>query len=598
MSIAEMRKVSLCGPAAETRDALAGLQELGCVHLVPLADGAGAAEGPAEAREVREALGWLEQAPHLRRPLRAEPAFDLEAVTRRTLEIRDRQRAVRDRRDFLEGRAASLRPWGDFALPPLEALDGHRLWFYEVPHRRGPELAEVALPWAEVARSPSTRFVVVISPTEPPPGAMPVPRTHTGPHSLAAVERALEDAEIELEDLELERIALTRYIRLIRKNLARADDGAALARAVAGARETAGLFAVEGWAPVDRMEAVERFAGERGLALLAAPPGEEETPPTRLDNALPAAAGEDLARFYQIPGPRDWDPSGVLAASFAAFFAMVLSDAGYGLVVLLAAAALWPRLGGGPQGRRLRVLALALGAAAVLYGIAAGSYFGLPPPAGTLPAALVLLDPRDPATMMTVSIAIGVFHVALGSAAIVWRRWPDPRARAALGWIAVALGGFVAWRGHAAGAGEIRGLGLALAALGLAGVVLFRGRHRLDGASGLLRRAGEGLLGLGLVPQMFGDVLSYLRLFALGLASASLAVTFNGLSADLAAGTGGPGLLLAILVALVGHGLNFALAVVGGVVHGLRLNFIEFYNWGLVEEGYAFRPLERKEIRV
>ena len=596
-----MSKVTLCGPAQEKRAALEALQGLGCVHPIPLetagADGEGAATG--QARDVREALAFLEQAPHLRRPLRADPEFDLEAVTRRALDIKARRRAVEDRRDFLEGRAESLRPWGDFALPPLEALDGHRLWFYEVPHRRRRALDAVDLPWAEVARTPSTHFVVVISPEEPPAGTMPVPRTHTGAHSLSAVERELEDAEVEMEDLELERIALTRYIRLIRRNLARADDAAALARAVSETRETGGLFALEGWVPDDRLEGVEGFAEAHGLALLVAPPAPEETPPTRLDNAMPAAAGEDLAHFYQIPGPRDWDPSGVLVASFALFFAMVLSDAGYGALVLLIAAVLWPRLGRDGTGRRLRVLALALGGASLLYGIAAGSYFGLSPPGGSLAAALVLLDPRDPQSMMAVSIGIGVFHVVLGSAAIAWRRWPGRRAQVSLGWIAVAIGGLVAWRGHEGGDAAIRGLGLGAVGLGLAVVVARRGTSPIEGVLGLLRRAGEGLLGIGQVPQMFGDVLSYLRLFALGLASASLAVTFNGLSADLAGGVGGPGLLLAILVALVGHGLNFALAVVGGVVHGLRLNFIEFYNWGLTEEeGYAYRPLERKEYRV
>lgn len=600
MSIAPMCKVTLFGPGRAKRDALTGLQELGCLHVVPLAPPGeapnGAETGPAAG--LREALDYLERAPHLRRPLRADPDFDIEEVTRRTLANRDRQRDVRDRCEALRGRIRNLEPWGDFDLPPADALGGRRLWFYEVPHRKRKALRDVDLPWAEVARTASTNFVVVISETQPPPEKMPVPRTRTGAHSLSRLQRALEDSEVELEELEMERIALTRYIRLIRRNLARAEDAAALARALAGARDDEGLFAVQGWVPEDCLEDIEGFAESRGLALLVAPPQEDETPPTRLDNAMPVAAGEDLTRFYQIPSPRDWDPSGVLVASFALFFAMILSDAGYGALVALAALALWPRMGGAAQGRRLRVLMLVLGLTSVLYGIAAGSYFGLPPPDGSLLAALVLLDPRDPQTMMALTIGIGVVHVALGSAAVAWRRWPDSRALAGVGWIAVALGGFLAWRAHVAGAAELRGLGFGLVGAGLLAVLLFRGGPRPAGPRGLLARAGEGLLGLGMAPQMFGDVLSYLRLFALGLASASLAITFNGLSADVAEGVGGMGLLLAILVAVVGHGLNFTLALVGGIVHGMRLNFIEFYNWGLTEEGYAYRPLERKELRL
>jgi V/A-type H+-transporting ATPase subunit I len=90
-------------------------------------------------------------------------------------------------------------------------------------------------------------------------------------------------------------------------------------------------------------------------------------------------------------------------------------------------------------------------------------------------------------------------------------------------------------------------------------------------------------------------VLSYLRLFALGLASASLALTFNDLARQVADEVPGLGLLFAILILLVGHVLNLLLSVMSGVVHGLRLNFIEFYNWALLGEGYPFRPFKKKE---
>ena len=95
----------------------------------------------------------------------------------------------------------------------------------------------------------------------------------------------------------------------------------------------------------------------------------------------------------------------------------------------------------------------------------------------------------------------------------------------------------------------------------------------------------------------FGDVLSYMRLFALGLASASLALTFNDLAAGARNALPGLGVLVGGLILVLGHTLNLALGVMSGVVHGLRLNFIEFYNWGLPEEGMAFRRFARKEVR-
>jgi V/A-type H+-transporting ATPase subunit I len=108
-------------------------------------------------------------------------------------------------------------------------------------------------------------------------------------------------------------------------------------------------------------------------------------------------------------------------------------------------------------------------------------------------------------------------------------------------------------------------------------------------------RLVHGVLAITQVPQAFGDVLSYLRLFALGLATASLAVTFNQLAGDVAAASPGFGMLGALLILLLGHGLNFALAVMSGFVHGLRLNYIEFFNWGLPGEGRPFRPFAKRE---
>ena len=92
----------------------------------------------------------------------------------------------------------------------------------------------------------------------------------------------------------------------------------------------------------------------------------------------------------------------------------------------------------------------------------------------------------------------------------------------------------------------------------------------------------------------FGDVLSYLRLFALGLASASLAIAFNGMAADTREAVPGVGLLAALIILVIGHSLNLLLAVASGVIHGLRLNVIEFFNWGLPEEGPLFRPFKKK----
>ena len=133
-------------------------------------------------------------------------------------------------------------------------------------------------------------------------------------------------------------------------------------------------------------------------------------------------------------------------------------------------------------------------------------------------------------------------------------------------------------------------------ALGLGFVFLFSSERPLVRAADLPRRLADGAMALTGVSKAFGDVLSYLRLFALGLSSASLALTFNQLAAGVMGEGRGIALLLGLLVLVLGHGLNFILGIVSGVVHGLRLNVIELYNWSVFGEGTPFRPFARRQI--
>ena len=105
----------------------------------------------------------------------------------------------------------------------------------------------------------------------------------------------------------------------------------------------------------------------------------------------------------------------------------------------------------------------------------------------------------------------------------------------------------------------------------------------------------QGLLGLTRISGALGDVLSYLRLFALGLGSASLAIEFNSMAAGVREGYPVIGMFFALLILILGHGVNLILGIAAGVIHGLRLNVIEFFNWGLKEEGTLYKPFKQSE---
>jgi V/A-type H+-transporting ATPase subunit I len=600
VSIERLSRLTLAGLATDKEAVLNRLQTLGCLHLIPLrpAPREPEKEPAGHAVEAMQALRYLQDVREKRRQVRDPTGFDLPATIQAVLDNQQRLRDLSDRRDALIERIGELEPWGDFTLPPEAELAGRRLWFYIVPQRQMRELASLELPWQVVHRDNRHAWVVVVDRDEPPRDALPVPRTLAGALSLSEVRRRLETTELELEDVLAERWALTRWTFLISSRLAQAEDQAQLRHAQALTLDEETLFLVQGWAPEAAAAPVQALAEELGLALLMEPPGPEDAPPTLLTNPAPIAAGQDLVAFYQMPAYDAWDPSRVLFFSFAAFFAMILSDAGYAALLGLLLAAYWRRLGEQELGRRLRLLGAALIGSSLAWGVLVGSYFGFVPAPESLLGRLHLLDVNDFETMMRLSVGIGVVHLVMANAEMAAVQRGRAAARVAIGWILVMLGGFALWLASSAGAEPwvIQASQVVLGA-GLL-VVLFLGSdRRVEGLKSLGLRAFDGLSNLARVTQVFGDVLSYLRLFALGLASASMAITFNGLARDVATELPGLGLLLAILILLAGHALNLLLALMSGVVHGLRLNFIEFYNWALAGEGYPFKPFKRTELR-
>jgi V/A-type H+-transporting ATPase subunit I len=245
-------------------------------------------------------------------------------------------------------------------------------------------------------------------------------------------------------------------------------------------------------------------------------------------------------------------------------------------------------MGESPTGLRLRALGVTLTLFSAVWGAMVGSYFGAAPPEAL--AGLKLFDMNDFDSMMKISVIMGAGHLVLANLITAWRSRGSLRLLAPLGWVVLILAGVSAWLRQQLDVEWV------MLVAGMLAILFCSSDRPWQGAKNWLWRLIDGLMALTGLSKMFGDVLSYLRLFALGLASASLAITFNQLAGDVAAAVPGMGLFLEVLILLLGHLLNFVLAVVSGVIHGLRLNLIEFYNWSLADEGYAFQPFTKREV--
>jgi len=598
VSIVPVCKFTLIGPLHRREAAFEALQELGCAHLEgPAGAAEGGSEPPALLANALIAVRYLRGVKRPRRQAPVSDDFDFEAAVTRVMENRRRRRLLRERLDQLRHRVELLRPWGDFACEGPESLGGQQIWLYRLTFDQYRVLQRSERPWLEVYRDGQYCYVVVVAPEQP--GSIEVPGLWVphGPESLRELEAQIIAAEMDLDEADAERLALSRWIDQLERNLVDADNLASLRSAAESMYEADDrLFVISGWVPERDLPRLEVMARDQTLALRAEPANAADRPPTLLENRGIGRSGQSLLTFYTTPGYGTWDPSPILGIAFAVFFAMIVADAGYALTLWLLLVVFQRRLGATASGRDLRRLGHLICSVTLVYGVLAGSYWGhasMPGlPSGHHFPLIPRLDLNDHAMMIMISVVVGVAHVGLAlSMAVLYA--PNRSARVqSIGWLLAVIAGLAVWL-HADRAGSswwvLLGCGLIL-------VVVGAGKASPTSVRGVLLRLGEGLLALRNVTQLFGDVMSYLRLFALGLASGSLAVTFNGLAAQVHQSVAGVGLLLALLVLVIGHGINLLLAVIGGTVHGLRLNYIEFLHWGSADEGRPFRPFHIREL--
>lgn len=617
MAIVPLEKVTLYGHAKQQDAVLNELQSLGCMHLEPLSTHQPSAmAGGVGTNEIHDALKYLRTCPLQRQPAKSRRGYNLFDVAEQASAIKFRVQVLDDRQEALQREIDKLRPWGDFRLPTSEELGDLKLWFFVLRHREAKDLPASELVYEVVATDIEYAYVVVVA-AQQPDDMIGTP-VELDQRPLSELQQQLVSVEDELEEHYWERVALTRWCHFLAEDLAEADDEESRQAAARLTTVQDKVFAVQGWVPEQALADVEQLAARHRLAFTREVARAADTPPTLLKNPERIAGAEGVVTFYITPSYGAWDPTLVVYLSFSIFFGMIMADAGYGMLLAVGLAAIWGRLGKTLSSRRFRDLLTAIVTCTIAYGILIGSYFGVSPPAGSLPDKLVLRLDGQPVmenqnVMMAISVCIGGVHLMLANLITAWRFRGHAHALGALGWATGIFGGLllggsqltsnplVRWLASLADSPPeafsawLASLGTAGTIVGVSMVFCFSSQRPLFSGqiSHWLWRTLDGAQALTNVTKAFGDVLSYLRLFALGLASAQLAATFNGLASG-AAEIRGPGILLALMILAVGHGVNLLLGIMGGVVHGLRLNCIEFFNWSLTEEGHPFQAFCKK----
>jgi V/A-type H+-transporting ATPase subunit I len=362
-----------------------------------------------------------------------------------------------------------------------------------------------------------------------------------------------------------------------------------------------------GWIPTAQKKKLrqylEKFSGD--LYWREVEPDEGEEPPALLRNGA-AAPLEAVTALYGMPGNKDLDPSPFMAPFFIVFYGLCLSDAGYGLLLLLFAGFLLARFFTNLTGfgKRLLVLNIYCGLATIVVGFLTGSVFGLDfnilpwPAVKNFFLSVKIIDPMDnPLPLLGLSVALGAAQMLTG----LFLRWILDIRQKGFGAAFLASGCWFVFLLAIFGwavlsllpAGWLRPSVAALLTdilkyilIGGAGfMVLTQGQHQKNP----LMKLGSGLLSLYRLSGYLGDILSYTRLFALGLVTAVMALVIN----YLAALTGGipiigVGVMIAILI--LGHGLDFLINMLGSFVHSARLQYVEYFSKFFEGGGRFFRP--------
>ncbi len=493
----------------------------------------------------------------------------------------------------LQSEISDLRLWGQFDADVLGELAraGVPVHFHKLSTKAfKPEWAqEYAL--TVVSQDKSHTLFVVAGP-DTLPGEIPVPTS-----GLAAKEKELQEKQAHFAKV-LSRIASAkeRIPELEEKRAqlySQLDLHLAGASAVPAAEDT--IVTLVGYAPTESDAAVTEALDKTGVFYLKEAAAVEDNPPIQLKNNWFVRQFELLTDMYGRPDYNEFDPTPYISVFFLLFFAMCMGDAGYGLALVIGGILLKKT-----EMKDMAPLVTILGIGTFVVGIVMHTFFGvdiavLPWIPSWLKAVMITGTIAGFEAQMVLALVIGVVHLCL---AMVVKTVYATRNKGFLGslstwgWTLLIVGGVVVGSltmALSVPAQVTKWIVIVLGVLSALGIFLFNDIHRNP-----LKNIGSGLWETyNTVTGLLGDVLSYLRLYALGLAGGMLGKAFNDI-ATMTLGDGGLGYIPFAIILIIGHALNLAMCCLGAFVHPLRLNFLEFFkNSGYDGKGRAYRPIKK-----
>jgi V/A-type H+-transporting ATPase subunit I len=607
--IVPMRKAYVVARAADRDALLTALRDVGVMHVEPVDP------SRAVAREQQQvALATLDEAIRLlsqRTPSGQVPQVDPFEAARQVQTIHRETMERQTRLTALYRQLHELEVWGDVRLEQFQQIAEAGL-AVRIAAVEPDTVDQVQADCVEILDRdyPTDRFLVALAGRNE--GQLALPETaevlDLPPRDRPDIQEEARQIDAELEQANQRLDEMANLLPEIEAEYARRQAEAEYTAASRSGIDNESLFAIQGWVPAEEADSLANELSSRGVetGVEYIEPDEDEQPPTLV--RYPRWAQPIKALFGILgttPGYREYDIAPFFMLAMPVFTAMLVGDAGYGLIFTLVGAIFYGKMvraGSKPAAQ----LILTFGITTFIWGMITGNFFGVGPAelagagaAGLAEAwkSLAFLYVTDPLTggpdpeagralVMQISFTIGVIHLSLAHLRQAAGLLPDQRGIAEIGWIGFIFGMFTLVWLMFFGPLIAPMLTLWLLVGSFAVIVLFS-----SPSPNPVKRVVLGLLGnLMSIPGAFGDMLSYIRLMAVGLASYYIASAFN----DLAMGLTEVSMLAlpaTILVLLLAHGLNIGLCLVAIFAHGVRLNMLEFStNAGVQWAGHPYAP--------
>lgn len=610
--ITKMTKYSFIMLSDETGNFLTRLQDLGVVDITRARKPVDTTSSAMleKAGEIKRAISLLGKIDYTKDEdsetilKRAESVTVPADVANAAADTVTEMEKLRARLDQASRETGERLPWGDFNPADIRKLEdnGYTIRWYKVPVKKFRE------EWAEehalqvIENDGSYVWFVTVSETGTE-YTFPVQET-TAPggnwkESRAEAER-IEDEIISAKALLLK---MKGYIPELKEAYARELSDLDLYLAGAS-KETAAenmVTVFTGFAPSEDDERLQAEFDSMDMAYVKESAVEEDNPPIKLKNNWFTRQFEVLTGMYGMPVYSEFDPTPILGPFFLLFFALCMGDAGYGILLILIGQFLKKSQG---SMAKLGPLVTILGTGCIFVGIILGTFFGIniaeaPWVPEWLKKCMITGEVAGYSAQMVLAVGIGIFHICLAmtiKAICYTKRFGFKENISTWAWLFLIIGGIITAGMALLGVISEPVTKWTVIVLGIVsglGIYIFNtpGRNPLI-------NVGAGLWDTyNMATGLLGDVLSYIRLYALGLAGGMLGGAFNDLGMMLHDGIPVPGLdwLGFAVIVLLGHALNLAMSCLGAFVHPLRLTFVEYFkNSGYEGRGTAYRPLARQ----